>query len=361
MTFTDGTNNIILKEGTGFTAKKTFDSADAGWHTVTVELKLIGEAATKYKLKEDSEQFTIGGYINKAYPHLAVSLSKTTCAVGEKLLPLLSVDGAPEDAEVMYYYLSSEYKNWAGASDVEGSEAMPKIGENTAISEPGTYYVYAKTGETKNYEEDRSATVALTVTEPAAASVSKADGTVSGTYKTLPAALNAAQNGDTVTLLSDVDLGETSVTISKSITFDLNGKTLSSSKAWLDYGVLVVKDATVTVKNGKVKAAEMGSCAIRAYGSGASMTLEDVTATVTSDESSVMVGDFGSAVIKSGDYQGLYVGAKSHTGRRYVPPLHGYHNNKRECQKHFLEGERDHRHHQPRLHGTSGRWLCLCG
>ena len=89
LTFTDGTNNIILKEGTGFTAKKTFDSADAGWHTVTVELKLIGEAATKYKLKEDSEQFTIGGYINKAYPKLTMSLSKTTCAVGEKLLPLL--------------------------------------------------------------------------------------------------------------------------------------------------------------------------------------------------------------------------------------------------------------------------------
>ena len=130
-------------------------------------------------------------------------------------------------------------------------------------------------------------------------------------YTSLDDALKAAADGDTVTLLSDVDLGEAYVTINKSITFDLNGKTLSSSKAWLDYGVLVVKDATVTVKNGKVKAAEMGSCAIRAYGSGASMTLEDVTATVTSDNSSVMVGDFGSTVIKSGDYQGLYVGAKS--------------------------------------------------
>ena len=130
-------------------------------------------------------------------------------------------------------------------------------------------------------------------------------------YTSLDDALNAAQDGDTVTLLSDVDLGETYVTIGKSITFDLNGKTLSSSKAWLDYGVLVVKDATVTVKNGTVKAAGDASCAIRAYGSGASMTLEDVTATVTSDESSVMVGNFGSAVIKSGDYQGLYVGAKS--------------------------------------------------
>ena len=521
LTFTDGTNEIKLKEGTGFTAKKTFDSADAGWHTVTVEITLIGEAAVKYKLRAGEEKFEIGGNINKAYPDLTVTLSKTACTAGEKLLPLLSVEGAPEDAEVTYYYLASALKSWAGSSDVEGSEAMPKIDENTAISEPGTYYVYAKTGETTNYKEERSTTVELTVSEKVdpVVSVTTADGTetpygsfvdawtaavasegstlklladgtlsgdntdisksitldlngyvlgsngsltvkngaaltvknagaeksekpvkaglyltllvekggsftctdgkiqylglqaagtgdyairlaegenhcafgdfaqgdanatigdllkatpgmalyaedagstvqiarstliskdfnyfsfyvgacsehqmdangtciycgasyvasvttggVTNNYTSLDDALNAAQDGDTVTLLSDVDLGETYVTISKSITFDLNGKTLSSSKAWLDYGVLVVKDATVTVKNGKVKAAEMGSCAIRAYGSGASMTLEDVTATVTSDESSVMVGDFGSAVIKSGNYQGLYVGAKS--------------------------------------------------
>ena len=305
LTFTDGTNEIKLKEGTGFTAKKTFDSADAGWHTVTVEIALIGEAAVKYKLKAGEETFTIGGNINKAYPNLTVSLSKTACTAGEKLLPLLSVEGAPEDAEVTYYYAPIN----SGYLEFEGSNAVPKIDENTAISEPGTYYVYAKTGETTNYEEDRSATVALTVSNDVA-SVTTSSG-VTNNYTSLDDALNAAQNGDTVTLLSDVDLGETYVTISKSITFDLNGKTLSSSKAWLDYGVLLVKDATVTVKNGTVKAAEMGSCAIRAYGSGASMTLEDVTATVTSDESSVTVGDFGSAVIKSGDYQGLYVGAKS--------------------------------------------------
>lgn len=593
LTFTDGTNEIKLTERTDFTAKKTFDSADAGWHTVTVEIALIGEAAVKYKLKAGEETFTIGGNINKAYPDLTVTLSKTACTAGEKLLPLLSVEGAPEDAEVTYYYLASELKSWAGSSDVEGSEAMPKIDENTAISEPGTYYVYAKTAETTNYEEERSTTAELTVNEAVveAASVTKADGTDGGTYESLPAALNAAQDGDTVklladhvtdadalnalgedftfeqyasivpvvtktltldlnhktvdylevgftetneetqkketletgnltvtgeaaygrilnllfmagtlnirsgeiggilvddngvespggglvcdvnsgsvtisggtvlgltvlegaavtvnggsahagewivasgatlnitdgtfgdvqfthngtiaisggtfqsiksyiaeelqplmslldtqkvhafykgddvqdgnateladvtvkehthssengkcdcgapyvasvttsngvtnnytslddalnaaqdgdtvTLLSDVDLGETYVTIDKSITFDLGDKTLSSSKAWLSYGVLLVKDATVTVKNGKVKATGIGSCAIRAYRSGASMTLEDVTATVTSDKSSVTVGDFGSAVIKSGDYQGLYVGAKS--------------------------------------------------
>ena len=235
LTFTDGTNEIKLKEGTGFTAKKTFDSADAGWHTVTVEIVLIGEAAVKYKLKAGEETFTIGGNINKAYPDLTVTLSKTACTAGEKLLPLLSVEGAPEDAEVTYYYLASALKSWAGSSDVEGSEAMPKIDENTAISEPGTYYVYAKSGETKNYEEERSETVELTVTEPAAASVTKADGTDGGTYTTLPAALDAVQDGDTVKLLanhttnwSDVEAGEyaTLAVVKKTLTLDLNGMTV---------------------------------------------------------------------------------------------------------------------------------------
>lgn len=237
LTFTDGTNEIKLKEGTGFTAKKTFDSADAGWHTVTVEIALIGDAAAKYKLRAGEEKFEIGGNINKAYPKLTVTLSKTACTAGEKLLPLLSVEGAPEDAEVAYYYLASAFKSWAGSSDVEGSDAMPKIDENTAISEPGTYYVYAKTGETTNYEEERSTTVELTVNEAvvAAASVTKADGTDGGTYESLPAALNAAQDGDTVKLLadhttkwSDVEAGEyaTLAVVKKALTLDLNGMTV---------------------------------------------------------------------------------------------------------------------------------------
>lgn len=245
LTFTDGTNEIKLKEGTGFTAKKTFDSADAGRHTVTVEIELIGDAAAKYRLKAGEETFTIDGNIDKAYPDLTVTLSKTACTAGEKLLPLLSVEGAPEDAEVTYYYLASAFKSWAGSSDVEGSEAMPKIDENTAISEPGTYYVYAKTGETKNYEEERSTTAELTVNEAVveAASVTKADGTDGGTYKTLPAALDAAQDGDTVKLLADhvtdADalnaLGEDFTfeqyasivpVVTKTLTLDLNHKTV---------------------------------------------------------------------------------------------------------------------------------------
>ena len=241
LTFTDGTNEIKLKEGTGFTAKKTFDSADAGWHTVTVEIALIGDAAAKYKLKAGEEKFEIGGNIDKAYPSLTVSLSKTTCTAGEKLLPLLSVSGAPEGAAVTYYYAPLN----SGYLEFEGTEIVPEINENTAISEPGTYYVYAKTGETTNYKEERSTTVELTVNEAVveAASITKAAGTDGGTYESLPAALNAAQDGDTVKLLTnhvtDADalnaLGENFTfeqyasivpVVTKTLTLDLNHKTV---------------------------------------------------------------------------------------------------------------------------------------
>ena len=247
LTFTNGTNEIKLKEGTGFTAKKTFDSADAGRRSVTVEIELIGDAATKYKLKAGEETFTIGGNIDKAYPDLNVSLSKTTCTVGEKLLPLLSISGRQENAAVTYYY--TQYQTIVGNSEYEGY-IIPAIDENTAVSsldEEGnnTYYIYAKTGETKNYNEDISNVVELTVIEPVveAASVTRADGTDGGTYESLPAALNAAQDGDTVKLLAnhvtDADalnaLGEDFTfeqyasivpVVTKTLTLDLNHKTV---------------------------------------------------------------------------------------------------------------------------------------
>ena len=325
LTFTDGTNEIKLKEGTGFTAKKTFDSADAGWHTVTVEIALIGEAAVKYKLKAGEETFTIGGNINKAYPDLTVTLSKTACTAGEKLLPLLSVSGVQENAAVTYYYAPIN----SGYLEFEGSEAVPAIDENTAISDPGTYYVYAKTAETTNYEEDRSATVALTVTEPAAASVTRADGTDGGTYTTLPAALDAAQDGDTVKLLadhttnwSDVEGGEyaTLAVVKKALTLDLNGMTvdyLTVGEVVPDEegGILESCDGNLTVvdniqggSHGKIKDLKFvkGSLAIQGGrigdSDGSNLTCNENSGTVTISGGTVCnatVGD-GAAVTVTG-------------------------------------------------------------
>ena len=332
--FTDGTNTFELTEGTGFTAKKTFDSADSGRHTVTVEIELIGDAAAKYRLKAGEETFTIGGYIDKAYPDLTVTLSKTACTAGEKILPLLSVEGAPEDAEVTYYYAPIN----SGYLEFEGSEAVPKIDENTAISEPGTYYVYAKSGETKNYEEERSATVALTVTEPAAASVTKADGTDGGTYKTLPAALDAAQDGDTVKLLadhttnwSDVEAGEyaTLAVVRKTLTLDLNGMTVDyltvgevvSGEAGgiLDScnGNLTVVDNIQGGSYGKIKNLEFvkGSLAIQGGRigdfDGSKLTCKENSGTVTISGGMVCnatVGDGATVTVSGGTmHQGEWV------------------------------------------------------
>ena len=338
LTFTDGTNEIKLKEGTGFTAKKTFDSADAGWHTVTVEIALIGEAAVKYKLKAGEEKFEIGGNINKAYPNLTVSLSKTTCTVGEKLLPLLSVEGAPEDAEVTYYYLASALKSWAGSSDVEGSEAMPKIDENTAISEPGTYYVYAKTAKTTNYEEDRSATVALTVTEPAAAAVTKADGTDEVTYKSLPAALNAARDGDTVKLLanhttnwSDVEASDLSTlaVVTKRLTLELNGWTVDYLKVGEvvpdeEGGILESTDGNLTIvdniqdgSHGKIKDLQFvkGSLAIQSGQIGDS---DEGKLTCNGNSGSVTISGGTVCNVTVGDGATVTVtGGTGHAGRWY--------------------------------------------
>ena len=289
--FTDGTNTFELTEGTDFTAKKTFDSADAGDHTVTVEITLIGNAATEYKLKSGEEKFKIRGTINKAYPELTVSLSETTCTVGEKLLPLLSISGRQENAAVTYYY--TQYQALAGASEYEGSDVIPEIDENTAINsldEEGnnTYYLYAKTAATKNYNEGLSNVVELTVNEAVveAASVTRADGTDGGTYESLPAALNAAQDGDTVKLLanhttnwSDVEAGEysTLAVVKKTLTLELNvwtvdylvvGEVVSDEAG----GILESTDGNLTVADnvqggsyGKIKNLEFvkGSLAIQ--------------------------------------------------------------------------------------------------
>ena len=314
LTFTDGTDTFTLKERTDFTAKKTFDSVDAGSRTVTVEIELIGDAAAKYKLKAGQETFTIGGYIDKAHPDLTVSLSKAACTVGEKILPLLSVEGAPDGAAVTYYYTPIK----TGYLEFEGSEAVPAIDENTAISVPGTYYVYAKTGETTNYEVGRSTTAELTVNEAVveAASVTKADGTVSGTYTTLPAALNAAQDSDTVKLLanhttnwSDVEAGEyaTLAVVRKTLTLDLNGMTvdyLTVGDVVPDEagGILDSYDGNLTVvdniqgdSHGKIKDLEFvqGSLTIQGGRIGGCLTCD---------------GNSGSVTISGGTVLGLTVG-----------------------------------------------------
>ena len=160
--FTDASGaSIRLEEGKDCTAVKTFDSADVGQRSVTVELTLIGEAAEKYKLQEGSDTFTINGTINPVAPDLTLTLSKSVCTTTEKLLPLLSVDGVQEEAAVTYYY--TEYPQTIGSSEL--GVYNKEIDGNTRISVPGTYYLFVETAETRNYKEGLSNVVTLTVEE----------------------------------------------------------------------------------------------------------------------------------------------------------------------------------------------------
>ena len=74
-------------------------------------------------------------------------------------------------------------------------------------------------------------------------------------YETLQAAVNAANNGDTVTLLGDVTTKAT-IPAEKTITIDLNGKTLKEQGQVFDvYGNLTIKNGTVELTAGEGNAA----------------------------------------------------------------------------------------------------------
>lgn len=116
-------------------------------------------------------------------------------------------------------------------------------------------------------------------------------------FATLTEAINAAQDGQTVTLLADATEDAT-IAAGKNITLDLGGKTLTNTntgKATLT----IAKGATATVKNGSIVGGT-GYYTIDNYGTA---TLEDVTATAGNTDSSMIRND-GTLTIESGSYSG---------------------------------------------------------
>ena len=116
-------------------------------------------------------------------------------------------------------------------------------------------------------------------------------------FDTLQAAIDAAQDGETVTLLTDAT-EDVTIAAGKNIVLDLAGKTLTNTntgKATLT----IAKDATATVKNGSIVGGT-GYYTIDNYGTA---TLDDVTATAGNTDSS-MIGNDGTLTIESGSYSG---------------------------------------------------------
>ena len=130
-------------------------------------------------------------------------------------------------------------------------------------------------------------------------------------YESLTEAVAAAEDGQTVTLLADA---AEDVVISKSITLDLGGKTLTNTNA--GKATISVTGGTVTVKNGNV----MGGTGyynieVTKEGSNANLTLTDVNATAGNTGSS-MIDNYGTLTITSGTYTGGLNVVKSEEGSK---------------------------------------------
>ena len=114
-------------------------------------------------------------------------------------------------------------------------------------------------------------------------------------YETLAQAIAEAGENSTVTLLKDTT---EDVEITKNITLDLGGKTLTNTGAG-KATITITKDATATVKNGSV----VGGTSYYNIQNNGTATFEGLTATAGNNGSS-MVDNWGTLTIESGTYTG---------------------------------------------------------
>ena len=168
---------------------------------------------------------------------VTLSESEKTIKVSERFK--LEATLTPEDAELKSVEWKSSNEEIAYVNKRTGTVKGVAIGDVTITATPNaagatpatcTVHVYdevAQIGETK--------------------------------YPTIEAALAAAQENDTITLLKNVS-PKTTVEISKSVTLDLGGFMVTGPKVevksgqsnWHEYIALKVTDGTVTIKNGTV-------------------------------------------------------------------------------------------------------------
>lgn len=195
----------------------------------------------------------------------------------------------------------------SGTNTVNGLTANGTTG--SALYQVETTEVTETTGKPVTVKQENKAGELETVYEvkkTVEASVAEVKGVK---YETLQAAIDAAAQNATVTLLADA---AEDVVISKSITLDLGGKTLTNTNA--GKATISVTGGTVTVKNGNV----MGGTGyynieVTKEGSNANLTLTDVTATAGNTGSS-MIDNYGTLTITSGTYTGGLNVVKSEEG-----------------------------------------------
>ena len=189
------------------------------------------------------------------------------------------------------------------SSESEGTDTGARSDDTPAAQSESTGEAANTTGKAAN---EAAAPAAETGGEGTMASVAEVGGK---NYSSLQEAINAAQDGETVTLRTNAT---EDVTIAgKNITLDLGGNTLTNTNA--GKATISVQGGTVTVKNGSVAGGTSYYNIEVTKGSNANMTLTGVTATAGNTGSS-MIDNWGTLTIESGSYSGGLNVVKSDEG-----------------------------------------------
>ena len=199
--------------------------------------------------------------------------------------------------------LSTELTQFSGQA--EGIDTGANSG-TTPATQPEATGEAAGTTTTSN---ENAAPGSTTGEDGTTAVVAQID---SKSYSSLQEAINAAQDGETVTLLADVT-EDVTITASKNITLNLGGKTLTNTNA--GKATISVQCGTVTVKNGNVAGGTSYYNIEVTKGSNANLTLTDVVATAGNNGSS-MIDNWGTLTIESGTYTGGLDVVKSEEGSK---------------------------------------------
>lgn len=141
------------------------------------------------------------------------------------------------------------------------------------------------------------------------AQVIGADGVEGEVYPNLQAAIDAAQAGETVKLVKDIDLGDSvSVSADKDMTLDLNGHTITASDTAYPFnnaGVLRLCDKSGAEKLGEIVGSGGETYAVvRTAGENASLRIEGIT--ITTQARAVFATDGATVEMLSGKLQGKY-------------------------------------------------------
>lgn len=234
-----------------------------------------------------------------------VQVQKGSLAINGGAFSLLQkmTDGKGE-SRYLINCIDSAYVDGSANVAISGGTFVgfdPNVSPEQKVDGKAPSFAAPGVGITKN--EDGSFTAAASMT----AQILDKDGNSVKAYDTLQAAIDAAQDGEIVTLLTDATEDAT-VAAGKNITLDLGGKTLTNTNAG-KATLTIAKDATAAVKNGNV----IGGTSFYTIQNNGTATLEDVTATAGNTRSS-MIDNYGTLTITSGEYSGGLNVVKSEEG-----------------------------------------------